>query len=119
MAGWALALLEEFPPPARIGGVLRLVDLEREAASLLLAHLRQELAEIVAKSSILREQDCCLTSRRHCEHMRIIGTPRRSRGNVGHLRLNHFGVNEYAPPALPEVVEQLQDCWVLGQLGEV
>ena len=82
-----------------------MVDLEREAASCLLAHLRQKLAEILAEISIAREQDRRLTGRRHREDMRVIGATTWSRRNVQLRCLNHSRVNAYGPAALPEVVE--------------
>ena len=119
MAGLALMPLEELPSPVRCRGVPRLVDLEREAVSLLLAHSRQKLTEIVAESGIAREQDRRLAGRRHREDMRVIGATMRSRGNMLLLRLHQFRVNAYGQTALAEIDEQCLDCRALVQLDGV
>ena len=119
MAGWAFTPLQKLPSLSRSGDVLRLVDLEREAASRLPAHPRQKLTEIVAQSGIAREQDRCLAGHRQREDMRVIRATRRSRGNVLLLRLNQFRVNAYGPTALTEIGKQCLDCRALVQLDGV
>ncbi len=119
MTRCALAELKELPPSARVGDVLGLLDLEREATPLLLTHLRQDPPEILVEREIAREQDCRLTSPRQGEDVRIVGAAHWSRGNVLLLDFHQSRVNTQGSAALGEVLKQCLYSRVLGQLGGV